>query len=71
LGTAVRRRLIARWLGRVVVSWGERRGSSRGRGIEVHMYRPLFSWLARTGLFAGECSVNGAFWVKAVGVMRG
>jgi hypothetical protein len=67
----VRRRLIARWAGRVVVSWGERRGSSTGRGIEAHMYRPLFFWLARAGLFAGGGTVNGALVVKAVGVMQG
>jgi hypothetical protein len=63
--SVVRRRLIARWIaaaaGRVVVFWGERRGSSRGRGIEAHMYRPFF--FAANRIYSLACACEGMpFW---------
>lgn len=39
---AVRRMCFARWVRIAVVSLMGMEESQRGRGIEVHMYRPLF-----------------------------
>ncbi len=39
---AVRRTRVVGWRGKLVASWGGRRGSQRGRGIAAHMYCPLF-----------------------------
>lgn len=55
----MRKRLIGRWVGKVVEISKVTRGRRRGRGIVAHMYRPCFLFV-REGMTWDEavCKAN-------------